>query len=83
MKKHYDIIRPTEEETVSTNVLKLYDQLCQFTTLPWAIFQCGQSLAEWYTDNSKDYVLYDYIFRIVYDMSCQLSKNADYNIELK
>lgn len=84
MKNQYEIIRPREEETVSSNVLKLYNELCNNTmTMPWAIFQCGQSLAEWYMGDSKDYVFYDYVFRIVYAMSCQLSRNANYDIDLK
>lgn len=84
MKNQYEIIRPREEETVSTLVLNLYNELCNdIMTIPWAIFKCGQALAEWYTSKSKDYVFYDYVFRIVYDMSCQLSENSDYNIDLK
>lgn len=81
-KTHYELIRPTEEETISNNVLDLYDSLCDFLTLPWLLVELGHKLGEYYNSDREDEIYREYIDRCIFDVSNEIGQRCNWRLNI-
>lgn len=81
-KKYYEIIRPTEEETTSKNVLDLYDALCDYLTLPWLLVELGAAMSAYFKENFTDSAYLHYIDRCIKKVSLEIGERSNYNLNI-
>lgn len=81
-KKHYEIIRPTEEETTSKNVLNLYDALCDYLTLPWLLVELGSAMNAYFHADFRDTIYLHYIDRCIEKVAIEIGERSNYNCSI-